>query len=125
MALQQQPHKETLARLSLDRLQAADSSFSQKSNLALSILFLRNLGRAPSVVNDNGVNCPQSTCGPTSEVPHPEITSHFLPLEQQYKLKDTELITTANLHTGEVEMGNGTKRPNSPKAKDSVFTTML
>lgn len=35
MALQQKPHKEMAAQLSLDRPQVADSLFRQKSNLAL------------------------------------------------------------------------------------------
>lgn len=54
-ALQQQPHKEVEAQLSPDLPQVADSSFSQKSDLALSTLPTRNLGQAPSVVNNNGV----------------------------------------------------------------------
>lgn len=57
MALQWQPHKEMVAQLSLGRPQVADSSFSQKSNLAPSILSPRNLGQTPSVVNNNGVYC--------------------------------------------------------------------
>lgn len=57
MALQQQPHKEMVAELSLDRPQVAYSSFSQKSNLAISILPPWNLRQTPSVVNNNGVYC--------------------------------------------------------------------
>lgn len=75
MALQQQPNKEMVDQLSLDHPQVADSSFSQKSNLALSILSPRNLGQASSVVNDKGVYC-HSPPWTNPEISHSEITFH-------------------------------------------------
>lgn len=49
-----QPHKGMVAQLSPNRPKV-DSSLSPKSNLELSVLSPRNLGQAPSLVNNNGV----------------------------------------------------------------------
>lgn len=91
MALQYQPYKDMVARRFPDHPQVADSSFSQKSNLALSILSPRNLGQAASGLNDKGLSVTDH-CGPTSAM----NTAAQLPVAIRFLLVNMAVISVAN-----------------------------